>query len=67
MRIIKQFSDIKEQDYDILLVNSDQSWRKWDNHFYNNAFLKFAENWTINKFIYGASTGSNVWKFQKRD
>ena len=67
MRIIKNFSDIKEQDYDILLVNSDQTWRKWDNNFYNNAFLKFAENWTIKKFIYGASTGSNVWKFQKRD
>ena len=53
IRIIqKNFSEIKENDYDILMVNSDQTWRKWDKHFYDIAFLKFSENWNKYKFIY---------------
>ena len=31
------------------------------------AFLKFAENWTIPKFIYAASTDANSWMFTKRE
>ena len=67
IRIIERFSEIKKKDYDILLVNSDQTWRKWDKNFYNIAFLKFAEKWNIHKFVYGASIGYNCWKFNKRD
>ena len=68
IRIIKNnFSEIKENDYDILMVNSDQTWRKWDNNFYDIAFLKFSENWHIYRFIYGASLGYDSWKFNKDD
>ena len=66
IRIIESnFSEIKENDYDILMVNSDQTWRKWDRHFYDIAFLKFSENWNKYKFIYGASLGYDSWKFNK--
>ena len=66
IRIIqKNYSEIKENDYDILMVNSDQTWRKWDKHFYDIAFLKFSENWNKYKFIYGASLGYDSWKFNK--
>ena len=66
--IIKNnFSEIKENDYDILMVNSDQTWRKFDKHFYDYGFLKFAENWKIKKFIYGASLGYNYWTFNSKD
>ena len=71
LRIIKNsFSEIKENDYDILMVNSDQTWRKWNKdykYFYDIAFLKFAEKWNKIKFVYGASLGRNVWQYNKSD
>ena len=71
LRLIKEsFSEIKKNDYDILMVNSDQTWRKWSNdykYFYDIAFLKFAENWDIPKFVYGASLGRNIWEYTKDD
>ena len=67
MVIVKNYSDIKENDYDILVVNSDQTWRKWDIYFYDCGFLKFAENWNKLKFVYGASLGFNYWDFNKKE
>ncbi len=67
IRLIDNFSDIKQNDFDILIVNSDQTWKKWDKYFYDIAFLKFAENWTIPKFTYGVSTGLEYWEFNKED
>ena len=65
--IIKNnFSEIKYNDYDILMVNSDQTWNKYDNNFYDYGFLKFAENWTIPRFAYGASYGDK-WVLNKED
>ena len=60
IRTTKNFSDIKHNEYDILMVNSDQTWRIWDEKDYLNiGFLKFAQNWKIKKFVYGASIGNN--------
>ena len=67
IKLIKNFSEINENDYDILMVNSDQTWRRWDENFYNIAFLKFAEKWKVPKFIYGTSLGFEEWKFTKED
>ena len=67
LRIISNFSEIKEKDYNILMVNSDQTWRKWNGDFYDVAFLKFAKNWRIHKFIYATSIGFKDWKFNKED
>ena len=66
--IIKNnFSEIKMNDYNILIVNSDQTWVKFDNNFYDYGFLKFAENWTTPRFVYGASIGGDYWKLSKKD
>jgi hypothetical protein len=65
--IHKNFSEIKQNDYNILMVNSDQTWRKFDEHFYDYGFLKFAENWKIKKFVYGASIGYDYWRLSKQD
>lgn len=66
--IIKNnFKEIKKKDYDILMVNSDQTWRKFDNHFYDYAFLEFAKDWNIPKFIYGASLGFDYWALTSKD
>ena len=48
------------------MVNSDQTWRKWDQGFYDIAFLR-AEKWKIPKFIYGTPLGCEEWKFNKED
>ena len=65
--IKKNFTEIKRNDYDILMVNSDQTWRRFDNHFYDYGFLKFAKNWNIPKFIYGASIGFDYWNLTQKD
>ena len=64
--INQSFSEIRKDDYDILIVNSDQTWRKLSD-FYDIAFLKFAENWEKPKFVYGASLGVDTWTFSKKD
>ena len=68
--IKKNFSEILKKDYDILMVNSDQTWRKWnqfDKSFYDIGFLKFAENWSLPKFVYGASFGFKNWTYTSSD
>ena len=55
--VINNFSEIKRDDYDILMVNSDQTWRNFDGNLLDYGFLRFAENWNLPKFIYGASLG----------
>ena len=65
--INNSFNEIKKDDYDYLMVNSDQTWRRFDKHFYDYGFLRFAKNWNISKFIYGASLGYSEWKFSKSE
>ena len=65
--INNNFSEIKKDDYDILMVNSDQTWVNYDKNFYDYGFLRFAENWTIPKIVYGASIGYDKWLFSKQD
>jgi polysaccharide pyruvyl transferase WcaK-like protein len=51
------------------MVNSDQTWNgspKFINRVLDVGYLKFAENWTIPRFVYGASLGVNYWKFSKK-
>ena len=67
--IKKSFREIKRNDYDILMVNSDQVWRKTNLNYLDVGFLRFASNWNIRKFIYGASFGLDYWiyyRFEER-
>ena len=68
IKLIKSnFREIKINDFDILIVNSDQTWRKWDEYFYDIAFLKFAEKWNKKKLVYATSLGVNKWEFNEKD
>ena len=58
---INEFREVKKEDYDILMVNSDQTWNKLDRNTFNYGFLRFAENWNMTKFVYGASLGHDYW------
>jgi polysaccharide pyruvyl transferase WcaK-like protein len=53
----RDFSELKEEDFDYLMVSSDQTWNGLN---LNVGFLKFAENWNVKKFIYAASTGNHL-------
>ena len=66
--INKTFKEIGENDFDILMVNSDQTWRRHcDRFFYDIAFLNFSKNWNIPKFVYGASLGMDYWEYTKQE
>ena len=62
------FLELEKTDFDILMVNSDQTWTFSNRrYFYDMAFLKFAENWNVSKFVYGASMGTDKWFFGRMD
>lgn len=66
--INKTFKEIGENDFDILMVNSDQTWRRHcDRFFYDIAFLNFSKKWSIPKFVYGASLGMDYWEYTKQE
>ena len=68
MRFIKKsFREIKWDDYDLLMVNSDQVWRGGNIHYLDIGFLKFSHNWNIKKFIYGASMGLEFWRYNRTE
>ena len=69
LKIIKEnFYELNKNDFDILILNSDQTWGNYEKQYlYEYAFLKFSENWTIPKFIYGASMGSDNWFYTEKD
>ena len=58
----KDFSNLKEEDFDYLMVSSDQTWNGLN---LNVGFLKFAENWNVKKFIYAASAGGYKLPFRE--
>ena len=63
-RIVDDFSDIKETDFDAIVVGSDQVWRpKYFNDNIENAYLRFAEGWEIKRIAYAASFGTNEWEY----
>lgn len=65
--IKKSYKEIKRKDYDILMVNSDQVWRRENLFYLDIGFLKFSHNWNIKKFIYGASMGLETWRYTRNE
>jgi hypothetical protein len=66
--IKNKFSELKEKDYDYIVLNSDQTWGYFNKkYFYDIAFLSFAKNWKIPKFIYGASIAYEKWFYTKKE
>ena len=68
-REISSFEEIKEGEYDAIVVGSDQVWRPcYFTGNYNTpmqtAFLDFTQNWNIKRISYAASFGSDFWEFK---
>ena len=60
------YSDLDENDFDILIVNSDQCWSYEFRNILEIGFLSFAKDWNIPKFVYAASLGHNSWNVSKK-
>ena len=60
----RDFSNIKESDFDAFVVGSDQVWRP--KYFFSkieNAYLDFAKEWDIKRIAYAASFGTEDWEY----
>lgn len=62
-RKVSSFRELKEQDFDALVVGSDQIWRPMYYPHIENAFLQFAEHWKVKKISYAASFGTDCWEY----
>ena len=63
---IKNFSDIKKNDYNFIIVDSDQVWAFSFKYILEIGFLSFANNWKIKKIVYGASLGHDHWNVNRK-
>lgn len=65
-QIIDDFYDVKESDYDAIVVGSDQVWRPKYFHPIKHAYLDFTEGWNIKRIAYAASFGTDNWEYTNK-
>lgn len=70
-KVIRSFKDLKQEDYDAIIVGSDQVWRiiyfprLWLGQQIENAYLDFAKNWNVKRIAYAASFGTENWEYDE--
>lgn len=63
-RVVKDFSEIHESDFDAIIVGSDQVWRpKYFKDGIERAYLDFAQGWKIKRLAYAVSFGTDEWEY----
>lgn len=62
-RIVDAFSEIREDDFDVIVVGSDQIWRPKYFKDIEHAYLDFAKDWNIKRIAYAASFGTDEWEY----
>jgi len=67
-RIYRKYSDIRESDFDAIVVGSDQVWRpEYFVGSITHAFLDFTKGWkNVKRISYAASFGTDEWSYSKR-
>lgn len=61
-RYYKRYTDIREADWDALVVGSDQIWRRNFNQKIENVFFDFAWDWkNVRRIAYAPSFGLDTW------
>ena len=63
LKSIDNLCNLHSNDFDCIVVGSDQIWRPLYYADIENAFLKFAENWDIKRIAYAASFGTDKWEY----
>ena len=66
---VKQISDIREKDFDAIVVGSDQIWRpkyyRLHYKYIEDAFLSFTKKWSVKRIAYAPSFGTDAWEYSK--
>lgn len=67
-KIIKKFYELRREDYDAIVVGSDQVWRPKMFQFckefsIDKAYLSFTKGWNIKRIAYAASFGTDKWEY----
>lgn len=60
---VDDFSKLSNDDFDAIVVGSDQIWRPKYAEKIENAYLKFAELWDVKRIAYAASFGTDKWEY----
>ena len=64
---IKDFNKLQNEDFDVLLVGSDQVWRRKYMPDIYKEYLKFAETWNVKRISYAASFGTEEWEYSNEE
>lgn len=70
IRKCKSLSRLRKNEFDAIVVGSDQVWRPsyfccWGD--VTNSFLKFAKDWSIRRISYAASFGTDKWEYSENE
>lgn len=70
-QLIDNFQSLDGEDFEAIIVGSDQVWRLgYFTGGYNtcieNAYLQFTRNWNIRRIAYAASFGTNEWEYSSK-
>lgn len=66
MKVVDDYRQICENDFDAIIVGSDQIWRPLYVKHIESAFLDFAKDWNnIKRVAYAASFGTDSWEYSK--
>ena len=63
-RMVNEYKDINEGEYDAFVVGSDQVWRPLYFRNIEDAFLRFAEGWDVKRIAYAASFGTDRLEYE---
>ena len=61
----RDYSNIKQGNFDAFVVGSDHVWRPkyFGQNIISNAFLSFAQDWNVKRISYAASFGTEEWEY----
>ena len=60
---VDNYTDLKAEDFDAVVVGSDQVWRPKYFGKIEDAYLQFAKDWNIKRIAYAASFGTDEWEY----
>ncbi|MCA0230351.1 MAG: polysaccharide pyruvyl transferase family protein [Bacteroidetes bacterium] len=60
---INNLSTLKENDFEAIVVGSDQIWRPSYYKKIEEAYLSFAQDWDIKRVSYAPSFGTDLWEY----
>lgn len=62
-KIVDSFYDLYKNDFDAIVIGSDQIWRPKYFPQIEHAYLDFTEGWNIRRIAYAASFGTDDWEY----